>query len=405
MISELIHKINAFEGISIALSEIILQKTQKSTPGIAEIQKKFGEFTPLALEQYKLKIKAQKKLPQFSEKGCLFWQRAFEQATSEYVAVWKATKFTANKVLSITGGLGIDEWAWHQNGSKVISCDIQKDLNQLVRFNQNRLGIAYPRLDAEALELLEYYKDQEIDLVYVDPDRRKNTERLGGYWENFQPRIDQLLEQYGSSFSKWLIKMSPMTDFRVLRKALPGSIHFFSIYHDGEVKELLLEIEPKANHSTDYHAINIDIQDEFSVCSKSTVTQFHDSLIQSSHIEDAYIFEPHGGINNLNLNELFTNIPYCIAITPQKTLFKTSHPMPRSWGRCKKIQEEFEGSLNEISKQLKKKGHQEASVTSRDTQGMKAEEIQSKLNLKQSQNNTLFVTRTERKFKAWLTVN
>jgi len=36
---------------------------------------------------------------------------------------------------------------------------------------------------------------------------------------------------------------------------------------------------------------------------------------------------------------------------------------------------------------------------------MKAEEIQSKLNLKQSQNNTLFVTRTERKFKAWLTVN
>ena len=77
MISKLIYKINAFESISIALSKIILQKSQEKSPSIAEIQKNFGEFAPLALEQHKLKAKAQLKLPQFSEKGCLFWQRSF----------------------------------------------------------------------------------------------------------------------------------------------------------------------------------------------------------------------------------------------------------------------------------------------------------------------------------------
>ena len=65
MISKLIYKINAFESISIALSKIILQKSQEKSPSIAEIQKNFGEFAPLALEQYKLKAKAQLKLPQF----------------------------------------------------------------------------------------------------------------------------------------------------------------------------------------------------------------------------------------------------------------------------------------------------------------------------------------------------
>jgi len=58
--------------------------------------------------------------------------------------------------------------------------------------------------------------------------------------------------------------------------------------------------------------------------------------------------------------------------------------------------------LNEIAKKLKELGILEASVTTRETNGLKAEEIQSKLKLKQSQNNTLFVTRTGKKFKAWL---
>jgi len=402
MISELIHKINAFEGISIALSEIILQKTQKSIPGIAEIQKKFGEFAPLALEQYKLKIKAQKKLPHFSNQGCLFWQRAFEQATSEYVALWKASQFRTTTLLSLTGGLGVDEWAWHQQGCEVISCDIQKDLNQLVRFNQKQLGIAYKRYDTEAIDLLEKYKNQKIERVYIDPDRRNNAERLGGYWESFQPRIDALIDRFRLYYPSWLIKMSPMTDFRVLRNALPGSITFYSVYHDGEVKELLLDVNPNEEQKEDYIAINIDSQDDFSIFSKSTINKFLLSKLTSNQASQDYIFEPHGGINNLNLNDLLIDIPNITALTHNKTLFRTSYLMPKAWGRCKQIQHTFEGGVNEIAKQLKELGILEASVTTRETNGLKAEEIQLKLKLKQSQKNTLFVTRTGKKFKAWL---
>jgi hypothetical protein len=144
MISELVYKINAFEGISDVLSEINLSESPIPTPPIGQIQKKFGEFAPLALEQYKLRVKSVQKLPQHARAGCLFWQRAFEQCSSEAVALWKAQAFPVETLLSITGGLGVDEWAWSKNGTHVISCDIQSDLNALVCYrcskNKPKLG-------------------------------------------------------------------------------------------------------------------------------------------------------------------------------------------------------------------------------------------------------------------------
>ena len=405
MISKLIYKINAFESISIALSKIILQKSQEKSPSIAEIQKNFGEFAPLALEQYKLKAKAQLKLPQFCEKGCLFWQRSFEQATSEYVARWKAAYFKSKTVLSITGGFGVDEWAWHQQGTAVISCDIQSDLNALVRFNQTKLGIQYDRLDCDAESLLERYKNESFTCVYVDPDRRQNSDRLGGYWENFAPRIDALITKFSPYYSRWIVKMSPMTDFRVLRNALPGSIVFYSVYFDGEVKELLLDIDLNADFSTERIAVYLDKTEGVSYFTERTRDEFVASVSpEKKERQSTYIFEPHGGINNLNLNALLLEIPFLESLTPQHTLFESGVEVHKQWGRCKRILDRYEGSLNDISKALKLAQIGSASVTARNTQGMKTELIRSKLGLSESDIHTLFITRTDSKFYAWLTV-
>jgi hypothetical protein len=405
MISELIHKINAFEGISIALSEIILQKSQEKLPSIAEIQKNFGQFAPLALEQQKLKGKARLKLPQFSQKGCLFWQRSFEQATSEYVALWKAAHFKSKNVLSITGGFGVDEWAWHQQGTTVISCDIQYDLNALVRFNQNKLGITYDRLDCDAESLLERYKNESFTCVYVDPDRRQDSDRLGGYWENFAPKIDELITKFSKYYTRWIVKMSPMTDFRVLRNVLPGSIVFYSVYFDGEVKELLLDIDINANFNTQRIAVYLDKTEGVSYFTERTPTEYVASVSpEKKEGSKRYIYEPHGGINNLNLNALLAEIPFLKSLTPQHTLFESGVEVPPHWGRCKHILDSYEGSLNDILKALKKAQITAASVTARNTQGLKTEVIRSKLGLSESDRHTLFITRLGSKFKAWLTV-
>ena len=120
--------------------------------------------------------------------------------------------------------------------------------------------------------------------------------------------------------------------------------------------------------------------------------------------QSTYIFEPHGGINNLNLNALLLEIPFLESLTPQHTLFESGVEVHKQWGRCKRILDRYEGSLNDISKALKLAQIGSASVTARNTQGMKTELIRSKLGLSESDIHTLFITRSDSKFYAWLTV-
>ena len=406
MISELIHKINAFEGISIALCEINLQKSHEKTPPIAEIQKIFAEFTPIALEQYKLRNKAESKLPSFCSNGCLFWQRSLEQATSETVAQWKSKFFPTQRLLSVTGGFGVDEWAWNRSGTEVISCDIQADLNALVRFNQQKLDIQYNRYDCDALTLLNRNKTHSGALVYVDPDRRDGNNRLSGYWENFQPRIDQLIKEFGTNYTNWLIKMSPMTDFRVLRDVIPGAITFYSIFFQGEVKELLLHINTESKMNTKRLAVHLSNSGDAHFFDSNEINRFINVQSKDNpETSNGYIFEPHGGINNLNLNSLLIDIPQLKSLTPQHTLFESKIRLPQYWGRTKAILTKFDGSLNNIHKQLRNLGITAASVTARNTRGIKAETIKKKLGLEEGDKHTMFVTHSKNGFQAWLTLS
>ncbi len=403
MFRDLIYKINAFQGISVALSEIILQKSQIKSPNIAEIQKNFGEFTPLALEQYKLAPKVWKKLPQHAEAGCICVQRALEQSSSEAIAIWKSQNYPAGRLLSVTGGLGVDEWAWVKSGSEVRSCDIQQDLNALVRHNQTLLGISYLRADTDAAAFLKQHKDWTCDWVYIDPDRRQDSERLGGYWESFQPRVDRLIAEFGRFQPKWLIKLSPMTDFRVLRAALPGKIRFNSLYYQGEVKELLLELDASQEESTERRAIHLEANGNFQVFNALEASNFARQISPENSAQDtAYIFEAHGGIHVLDLHKLFVEMPFMTGLNTQNTLFRSSIPLPSHWGRCKKVIQEFEGSLNAIKRELKACNIEAASVTVRDAKGVRAETIQGKLDLKESATHTLFVTQNQKGFRAWL---
>jgi hypothetical protein len=406
MISELVYKINAFEGISDVLSEINLSESPIVTPTIGQIQKKFGEFAPLALEQYKLRVKSVQKLPQHARAGCLFWQRAFEQCSSEAVALWKAQAFPVETLLSITGGLGVDEWAWSKNGTHVISCDIQSDLNALVRYNQARLQCSYERLDMDAQSLLSLHRKQTQAWVYVDPDRRQDLERLGGYWEQFQPSIGALIDAFGTSYSQWIVKMSPMTDFRVLRKALPGKIQFTSIFYQGEVKELLLHISVNEEAITETRSIYLDSSGavtEFSAAVLSTFAETVSPEIQND--SQAYIFEPNGGLNNLNLNGLFSGLPFMTAQNQSETLFTSAVMLPFQWGRCKAVIRYYEGSLNDIKRGLQRDSVVEASVKVRDARGLKSELAQQKLGLRESAVNVLFITQKGPQFGAWLAGN
>lgn len=401
MISDLICKLNAFEGISLALSSINSEKSLQKTPSLGELQKKFGEFMPLALEQFKLKDKAVKKLPSFVSGGCLFEQRSLEQSTSESVALWKSAYFSAKMVLSLTGGLGIDDWAWLQTGSTVISLDPNEALNQLVSFNFSRLDahLGYTRLTVTAEEYLAAHSiDSSTDLIYVDPDRRQENERLGGNFSIFQPNIVELIDKYGTQNIPWLIKLSPATDFREVRKWLPGELHFYSVMHKSEVKELLVKVHPQKAQKILRSAVYIKENGEADIFHEDDDLKTLESAIDG----EKYIFEPHGHLNVLGLNEKFKGLADLVSVTTQSTLFVGPMAFPNYLGRTLRVDFEFVGSLKELKRMLKDQNIVQGTVTPRDCGGMKGQEILKFLGIKDGGNQVVFITKRGSEFRAWI---
>jgi hypothetical protein len=463
MISEIIYKLNAFDSNFVALSEIITAENAKKEPAIGELQKKYGEFLSVALEQIKLRDKVKKKLPAWVEARCLFEQRAFEQCTSQTVALWKAQFFKTSHLLSLTGGLGVDDWAWLTTGTNVLSTDPNKELNHLVRCNMQRLydslnsntqplnlssssslpsnneielknfssKLIFTRLDLTAEDLLIQLKDSSSHptpndpnllpqktkeyTVYIDPDRRKGDDRLGGKAKEFTPNFIEIIHENFTSYKKWLVKLSPMTDIHFLQKELPYPIRFYAVFFQGEVKELLLELGEEIT-STEFKSIYIQNEVFETWDLKSIEAFFNNSEIpqpksieldRSSEIQNEilslYVFETHGSLNCLGLNKELER--FLVPLNQGRTFFQSSIPLPKSLGRTFKIQHVFKGSLKQIKHELAKLQISKSSITARECKGLNSAEIQKRLGIKEGGSHTLFVTQMQGEFICWVCTN
>lgn len=403
MVLDSLYKLNAFDSNSIALSEIISNESDHHITSIGEIQRKFGDLAPLAFEQIKLKKKAWRKLPNWCISGCLFEQRALEQSTSERVALWKASHFKTKKVLSLTGGLGVDDWAFSRLNCDVISVDTNEALNQLVQHNMQLLQQSWSRVKGDALTYI--LKADSETLVYIDPDRRIDNERLRGDIASYSPNIHKLFHKAPEGV-EFLIKFSPMTDYKSLLELLPsGQICIYSIHYQHEVKELLIHINTSKAHSAS--CISVQLGNNENEMELIHEHQLKDPL---THRQELYIFEPHGGLNVVGLQHIIASRPDLNSLVHNHTLFSTYAKIPKAWGRSKKVIKTLEGSLKEVKRSLIASGYTMASVTAKggfNWRGRRVtgDTIRKELNLTESDTFTLFVIalKNSNKISAWLT--
>lgn len=395
MVLNIYYKLNDINAISVALSAINTEKNFNFRPTIGEMQKKYGEFYPIALDQIQLLSKSTKKLPLFCQAGCLFEPRSFEQCTSETVAQWKAKQFPAKKLLSLTGGLGVDDWAWAVSGSEVSSCDPNADLNELVKYNYNRLGIAVNRFTCTAEDFIKTNTLQEFDLIYIDPDRRKSSQRMHGNATEFQPDVSSILEEVKELNIPVLIKMSPLTDVQWIETHWVGSKQFFALMYQGEVKELLVYIEFGPQKPSTKEVVMLS-DTEVALYSESNIPQ-------DQKREKTYFFEPHAGYFCLNLHREMCKWPILDPQNSQKTYFESSEVLPANLGRTFHIKFKEKGSLNQLQRVLTEKGIQYSSVSSRECGGLKTEEIRKKLKQKDGGEHYIFVTKSSQEFVMYVT--
>jgi hypothetical protein len=412
------YKINPFSPNFLQWVDEVYKNHDNSAFVSTKLVKNWGADAQFLSQLHSLLPKIAKKLPSFFAVQLLTDARALEQSTSEAVARWKAKAFPAARLLSLTGGLGVDDWAWAITGTKVHSVDPNESLNGWVIHNAERMNIEIHRTTNTAeneLELLESRLGEAgYNLIYIDPDRRPNGTRKSFDAADYLPNVFELIGKHPHIAPRWLIKMSPMVDPTWIHNQFSCRTKIFAVGLNGEVKEILVEAFPNEARSDamDVDAICLETwHDEATQEMRTEVFAFSDGIPILSGNE-TYLFEPSvtlfAACLQKHIPERF-NIP---AATPNHHFFVAQSPLPAAFGRSLKVSNTFSGSLRSIQQQLHpfllpnqpikgKKQLPQLNVTPRDC-GMNTQDIKKILQVGDGGNQYLFITRNNKQFTAWL---
>ena len=98
---------------------------------------------PRLVGQIKARQKLKDKMPQWVANERVFFPPALalEQSSSEDTAHFKAS-LLHGKVVDLTGGMGLDSFAFAQAGCEVAYIERQEDLAKITAFNHSRSAVA-----------------------------------------------------------------------------------------------------------------------------------------------------------------------------------------------------------------------------------------------------------------------
>jgi hypothetical protein len=191
--------------------------------------------------------KARHKLPTWYANDDLLFPPALsvEQASSEATAQYKASLVNGNKLLDLTGGMGVDTWAFARVMDSVVYVERSAELAELAAYNLPRLGT--PNVQVETGDGLAFLdtRIEPADWIYLDPHRRDERGGKVVLLDEYEPNVLALLPQLAQKSRKLLLKVSPMIDLKqTIRQLCPAEIHVVAV--QGEVKEVLLVVDHTA---------------------------------------------------------------------------------------------------------------------------------------------------------------
>ena len=145
-------------------------------------------------------------------------------------------------VLDLTGGLGVDSWAFSRVAERVVYFERKEELAEAARRNFERLGAA--NIEVRCETVTPETELPEADLIYADPARRDAAGRKVFLLEDCTPDILTLLPILLRKAPTVLLKLSPMADLAMLADRLGSALREIHVVElDGEVKELLCLLE------------------------------------------------------------------------------------------------------------------------------------------------------------------
>ena len=189
--------------------------------------------------QLSARKKAKAKLPEWYETpGIIFPPpENLEQASSQATAKYKASLFTGDRLIDLTGGTGIDTYYLSGRFNHTMYVEPDHLLCELARHNFNILHRPIEVINTDALSILSDHSSASH--FFVDPSRRDDSRNRVYDIHDCTPDVTELVRMLPAN-AKLLIKLSPMLDVQQTCRDLNDrieEIHIVALRN--EVKELL----------------------------------------------------------------------------------------------------------------------------------------------------------------------
>lgn len=170
-----------------------------------------------------------------------------EQCSSSPAARYKAGVAAGvsrgTRIADLTGGLGVDSWAFAESFTEVLYNEADTALFEAVRHNFGKLGfsnVTFRNAFLEPGKVEEILSGFRPDIIYLDPARRSDDGRKVFLLEQCSPDITALAPELLEAAPTVLVKLSPMADISMVLQRLPHVQEVHVVASGGECKELLV---------------------------------------------------------------------------------------------------------------------------------------------------------------------
>ena len=207
----------------------------ESPESIALMAKRYPDL-PMAFiaQQVKARQRIRKKLPQwFANEDIEFPDTLpLEQCSSELAAKYRASLLRGESLADLTGGFGVDAFAFACGFSKVYHVERDESLSRLVARNTRALALEdkFDAIHADGIQWLDSQKCR-FDVLYLDPARRDIRGLKVSSLKACEPDLSQVWGLLLSRAEIVAVKLSPGLDIDAALKELAGiyEVHVLSI--------------------------------------------------------------------------------------------------------------------------------------------------------------------------------
>lgn len=233
------------EILSIDVQLFLKEHAGLSPAKVALKKSPFASVTSSELaEQVDSAQRLKTKLPHWTDANNIYFppRQNSEQCSSEPTALYKAGLVSGKKAIDLTGGFGVDVWAFSQRFEHVDYCEMNEALFPIVAHNftaLDRTNVSCHLGDGVAFLATQ----QQYDLIYLDPARRDEHNRKMVSFADCLPNVVALQSELFEHADTVMVKASPMMDISLALDELQcvKEVHVVSLKN--ECKELLFVLQ------------------------------------------------------------------------------------------------------------------------------------------------------------------